>query len=117
MSKIAPVPAPTPEWPAMSKEERAAWLRENGKGYLSKAEQEKQLRTFHGDIEYVYMGEADMARKAKDNAGFWQWFSLIAVPAHFLMTLKKWNGAEFLRSLDFDISRANEAYGPDWLEE
>ena len=46
MSKIAPVPAPTPEWPTMSKEERATWLRENGKGYLSKEEREERLRTF-----------------------------------------------------------------------
>lgn len=117
MSKIAPIPAPTPKWPAMSKEERAAWLRKNGKGYLSKAEQEEELRLCYGKIESVYRAEATKADEAGDSETFWQWFSLIAVPAHFLMTLKKWNGAEFLRSLDFDISRANEAYGPGWLEE
>ena len=40
--------APTPEWLQMSKEERATWLRENGKGYLSK---EERLRAFHSDEE------------------------------------------------------------------
>ena len=39
--KKAPL-APIPEWLTMSKEERAAWLRENGKGYLSKEEQEER---------------------------------------------------------------------------
>ena len=101
----------------MSKEERAAWLRKNGKGYLSSAEQEEELRLYHGKIESVYQAEATKADEAGDSETFWQWFSLIAVPAHSLMTLKKWNGAEFLRSLDFDISKANEAYGPGWLEE
>ena len=117
MSKIAPVPAPTPAWPAMSKEERAAWLRENGRGYLSEKEQEEELRLCYGKIESVYRAEATKASDAGDNETFWQWFSLIAAPAHFLMTLKKWNGAEFLRSLDFDTSKADKAYGPGWLEE
>ena len=117
MSKIAPVPAPTPAWPAMSKEERAAWLRENGKGYLSEKEQEEELRLCYGKIESVSLAEARKANEAKNNKNFWEWYSLTAAPAHSLMTLKKWNGAEFLRSLDFDISKANEAYGPGWLEE
>ena len=40
--------APIPEWLQMSKEER-----------------EERLRTFHGDIEHVYMREADMAFKGQ----------------------------------------------------
>ena len=108
--------APIPEWLTMSKEERATWLRHNHKGYLSKEEQEEQLRTFHGDIEHVYMREADMARKAKDDAGFWQWLSLTELPAHYLSCLKIWYGADFIRGTGFDTTEADEVYGPDWLE-
>ena len=108
--------APIPEWLQMSKEERATWLRENGKGYLSKEEREERLRTFHGDIEHVYMREADMARKAKDDAGFWQWLSLTELPSHYLSCLKIWYGADFIRGTGFDTTEADEVYGPDWLE-
>ena len=108
---------PTPAWLAMSKEERADWLRENGKGYLSKAEQEEELRRHHGDIEMVYYAEAWKAHEAKDDEVSWQWFSLIAAPAHYLKSLKRWNGADFIRALGFDTSKADEAYGSGWLEE
>ena len=108
---------PTPAWLAMSKEERADWLRENGKGYLSKAEQEEELRRHHGDIEMVYYAEAWKAHEAKDDEVSWQWFSLIAAPAHYLKSLKRWNGADFIRALGFDTSKADEAYGPGWLDE
>ena len=117
MSRIAPVPAPTPAWPAMSKEERAAWLRENGKGYLSKAEQEEELRRHHGDIEMVYYAEAKKAHDAKDDEVFWQWFSLIVPPAYYLKSVKRWNGADFIRALGFDTTEADKAYGPGWLED
>ena len=114
---------PAPAWLSMSKEERATWLRENGKGYLSKEEQEEQLRRHHGDIEMVYYAEAWKAHEAwkanevKDDEVFWQWFSLIVVPAHYLKSLKRWNGADFIRALGFDTSKADEAYGPGWLDE
>ena len=108
---------PTPAWLTMSKEERVDWLRENGKGYLSKAEQEEELRQHHGNIEMVYYAEAWKANKVKDDETVWQWFSLIVVPAHALKSLKRQRGADFIRALGFDTSKADEAYGPDWLEE
>ena len=108
---------PTPAWLAMSKEERAAWLRENGKGFLSKEEQQERLRLHHGDIESVYMAEAWKANEAKDDEVFWQWFSLIGAPAYYLKTLKRRRGADFIRELGFDTTKADEAYGPGWLEE
>ena len=108
---------PTPAWLTMSKEERADWLRENGKGYLSREEQEEELRLHHGDIECVYMAEAWKANEAKDDEVFWQWFSLIVAPAYALKTLKRRRGADFIRALGFDTTEADEAYGPGWLEE
>ena len=108
--------APTPEWLAMSKEERAAWLREHGKGYLSKEEQEERLRLYHGDIEMVYLAEGSKASKAGDEDTFWQWYSLMALPGPTLMTLKWWYGANFIRATGFDTSNADEDYGPGWLD-
>ena len=105
--------APTPEWLAMSKEERAAWLWEHGKGCLSKEEQEEELRLYHGDIEAVYTAEGN---RADDNDTFWQWYSLIALPGYTLMSIKGWYGADFIRGTGFDTSNADEDYGPDWLD-
>ena len=108
---------PTPAWLTMSKEERAAWLRENGRGYLSKAEQAEQLRLHHGDKESVYVAEGDRANKVNDDETFWQWYSLVVLPAYSLKSLKRWRGADFIRELGFDTREADEAYGPGWLEE
>ena len=57
-------PDPIAGWLDMSIEERAAWLQENGKGYLSQAEQAEQaewLRIGEGRIQRVYLAEADRA--------------------------------------------------------
>ena len=105
--------APTPGWLQMSKEERAVWLRENGKGFLSKEEQEERLRLYHGDVEMVYSAEGN---RADDDDTFWQWYSLIALPGHTLMSLKRWYGADFIRGTGFDTSNAEKDYGPGWLE-
>lgn len=109
--------APTGAWLEMSKEQRAAWLRHNGKGYLSKEERAERLRLHHGDMEFVYLAEAKRAHEARDNETFWEWYSLTEAPAHFLQSLKRWNGADFIRELGFDTSEADEVYGPGWLEE
>ena len=45
-----------------------------------------------------------------------EWLALAAVPAHSLKTLKESNGAGFIRKWGFDTRKADEAYGPDWLE-
>ena len=108
---------PTPAWLTMSKEERATWLRHNGKGYLSREEQEEELRLHHGDKESVYVAEGDRANKVNDDETFWQWYSLVVLPAYSLKSLKRWRGADFIRKLGFDTREADEAYGPDWLEE
>ena len=109
--------APIPEWLQMSKEERATWLRHNHKGFLSKEEREEQLRIYYGDIEYVYLAEAEKARKTKDIDTFWQWISLTELPAHSLAAMKVWYGANFIRGTGFDTTEADEVYGPDWLEQ
>ena len=92
--------APIPEWLEMSKEER-----------------EEKLRIYYGDIEYVYLAEAERALEVKDRDGFWQWCSLTELPAHSLAAMKVWYGADFIRGTGFGTSRADKAYGPGGLEQ
>lgn len=109
-------PDPIAGWLDMSIEERAAWLRENGKSYLSQAEQAEWLRIGEGRIQRVYLAEADRARDADDDDAFCGWFSLVQPPAHSLAVMKKWYGADYIRKWGFDTSKADHAYGPGWLE-
>ncbi len=113
---ITKKPDPIAGWLDMSIEERVVWLRENGKGYLSKAEQEERLRIGEGKPEYVYLGEADKAREADDDDAFCAWFSLANPPAHALALMRDWYGADYIRKWGFDTSKADKAYGPGWLE-
>ena len=106
--------APIAGWGDLSKEERAVWLRENGKSYLSREEREKLLR--ESGMNLVYLAESQDAGEAGDREAAWQWLALAAVPAHSLKTLKESNGAGFIRKWGFDTRKADEAYGPDWLE-
>ena len=108
--------APIPEWLDMSREERAVWLLENGKGYLSKEEREEKLRVFNGDVECVYLAEADLAMDADDEDTFWQWLSLVQSPAYSLVLMRDWHGADFIRGTGIDTTKADEAYGPGWLD-
>lgn len=107
--------APIAGWGDLSKADRAAWLRENGKSYLSAEEREKLLR--ESGMNLVYLAESQDAGEAGDRAAAWQWLALAAVPAHSLKTLKESNGAGFIRKWGFDTSKADAAYGPDWLEQ
>ena len=72
--------------------------------------------SIYGDIEYVYLAEAEKARKTKDIDTFWQWISLTELPAHSLAAMKVWYGANFIRGTGFDTTEADEVYGADWLE-
>lgn len=107
--------APIAGWGDLSKAERAAWLRENGKSYLSAEEREKLLR--ESGMNLVYLAEGQEALEAGDGVASWQWLALATVPAHSLKTLKESNGAGFIRKWGFDTSEADAAYGPDWLEQ
>ena len=40
----------------------------------------------------------------------------LRLPPHCLVALKKLHGADFIRNSYFNTERAEEEYGPDWLE-
>jgi len=84
------------------------------KSYLSEEERKELLR--EGDMELVYLAESHEADSANDMKSAWAWLALAAIPAHTLMRLKNSRGAQFIRDLGFNTRKADEKYGPDWLD-
>ena len=82
----------------LDEEERAALLREGGTNLL-------------------YTAESQEAGRAGDEETAWAWLSLVALPAHTLKRLKKNYGAQFIRDLGMDTSKADALYGPNWLDQ
>jgi len=84
------------------------------KSYLSAEEREILLR--EGSQNLVYIAEAQEADNNKDGDTAWAWLALTDVPAHTLMSLKNRRGAAFIRELGFNTRKADEKYGPGWLD-
>ncbi len=51
-----------------------------------------------------------------DAAEVERWSRRLAVLAELLLIAKKVKGAEWVRNAPFDLSKAEAAYGRDWLE-
>lgn len=68
--------APIAGWGDLSKAERAAWLRENGKSYLSAEEREKLLR--ESGMNLVYLAEGQEATGGRR----WRGVLAVAGPCH-----------------------------------
>ncbi|MCL2522990.1 MAG: hypothetical protein FWF20_07605 [Betaproteobacteria bacterium] len=64
----------------------------------------------------ICMDESTAAEKAGDDAASWAWMARAELPAHTLAFLKGQNGAQFIRDLGFRTRKADEAYGPGWLD-
>ena len=41
----------------------------------------------------------------------------IKFASHVLMAIKRTEGADYIRRMNIDTSRADKVYGPDWLDE
>jgi len=92
----------------------AAASRPLPRSYLPEQERNEILR--EGGMNLVYISESQEARRAKDMKAAWSWLALAAVPAHSLMRLKESRGAQFIRDFGFNTSKADEKYGPGWLD-
>ena len=55
------------------------------------------------------------ASKSGDDDAFYAAAKKIKVPADALMACKKVNGADWIREMGLDTSRADQEYGEDWL--
>ncbi len=86
------------------------------KSYFSEEEKAKILADYNGNTDCLYLLECERAREAEDYDNYWAWSSKIAHPAHSLKTIKKIKGAAFIKKWGFDTSKADKAYGVEWLE-
>jgi len=96
MSATLTLPAKTPK-SYLPEEKRAALLREGG-------------------TNLVYIAESQEAGKVNDMDAAWAWMALAELPAHSLMRLKNSEGANFIRNLGFNTTKADATYGPGWLD-
>ena len=63
-----------------------------------------------------YLAEYGKAVVDNDKKTAARLFSKLKLPAFILETYKELYGAEHIRSMDLDTSRADKLYGPDWLD-
>jgi len=84
------------------------------KSYLSEEEREGLLQ--EGGMNLVYLAESQDAGAAGDKEASWAWLSMATLPADALALLKRTSGAQFIRDMGFDTSRADAVYGADWLD-
>ncbi|MDR1276815.1 MAG: hypothetical protein LBL72_10625 [Candidatus Accumulibacter sp.] len=85
------------------------------KSYLPAEEREAILR--EGGMELVYLAESTEAGGAGDEETAWAWLTLAELSANSLMMLKKWYGPDYIRDMGFRTNKAEEVYGPDWLDQ
>jgi len=84
------------------------------KSYLSEEKRAALMR--EGGTNLVYIAESQEAGKVNDMDAAWAWMALAELPAHSLMRLKNSEGADFIRNLGFNTTKADAAYGPGWLD-
>ena len=63
-----------------------------------------------------YLTEYARALRNDDEETADRLFSKLKLPAFTLDTFKELYGAEGVRSMNLDTSRADKLYGPDWLD-
>jgi len=84
------------------------------KSYMTDEERAEYRK--HGSLNLLYTKESTRAEEAGDEDSAWGWLALCELPARSLMILKKSSGSEFIRQWGFNTSRADAAYGTDWLD-
>lgn len=89
-------------------------MTEMPKSYLPPEEREALLQ--EGGMNLVYLAESQEAGRADDEETAWAWLRFAELSAQSLMSLKKWNGPQFIREMGFSTARADAAYGPGWLD-
>ncbi|AQX20931.1 hypothetical protein Bcsk_002710 [Bartonella sp. CDC_skunk] len=85
------------------------------KSYMTDAERE-ELRAGGSSENGIYMVEAEAAEKTNDDQTKWEWLAMAEYPAHALLCLRKWRGAQFIRDMGFSTKNADKEYGSDWLD-
>jgi hypothetical protein len=65
----------------------------------------------------IDLAEAGAANTAGDMDSSWAWLVLADLPAYAMKTLRDVMGADFVREKGFSLTKANQVYGENWLQE
>jgi hypothetical protein len=84
------------------------------RSYLPEEERAALFR--EGGMPYVYRAGSDEAGRAGDEEAAWAWLRFVELAPKTLMGLKKRTSAQFIRDKKLNTIRADQAYGPDWLD-
>lgn len=85
------------------------------KSYLPADRKERLFR--EGGNKMVYLGESNAAGIAGDEDTAWAWLRLVEFSASTLQTMKaRTGGADLIRRERLNTKKAEEAFGPDWLD-
>jgi hypothetical protein len=85
------------------------------KSYLSAQEREALMHE-GASANSIYLSESEAADDAGDGDASWGWLSLVELPAHSLMALKRRNGGQFIRDKNLNTTKADKVYGAGWLD-
>jgi hypothetical protein len=64
----------------------------------------------------IYLAESMAADEAGDEDAAWAWLKYAELPAHALLSMKKRQGADFIKKMGLRTETAEAAYGKNWLE-
>ena len=85
------------------------------KSYLDPAKRAALLR--ESGMDTVCAAESQTAREAGDIETAWDWLACARLPTGSLKSLKRWYGADFIRTHGFDTTNADSELGIGWLEQ
>jgi hypothetical protein len=86
------------------------------KSYMTDAKRD-ELRKGGLSENFIKAVESNLASEAGDENASRAWLCLAEIPAHFLLTIKHCDGADYVRKLGFNLAPAEAAYGPGWLDD
>jgi hypothetical protein len=93
------------------------------KSYLSEEERQRALALSTQGLDerevlnVLYTYESMAADDAGDEEAADAWMLKTELPAYRLMAIKKIRGADYIRERGYLTRKADEAYGPDWLDQ
>lgn len=88
---------------------------EKPKSYLTDAARDR-LRAEGITENGICAEESGAALNAGDEEASWAWLARAKLPAHTLRFLRWQHGSDFIREKGFDTTRADQEFGPDWLD-
>lgn len=85
------------------------------KRYLSDERRAELLRIGGEDLVFIF--ESSAADDDDDEEAAWKWLAKAKLAPFVLKRIKRNHGAQFIKDMGFDTTKADAEYGSDWLED